>query len=70
MLRRQGSTYCRAVLGEIRRSNRIRGLRLSLPRRRRDGGRLYAGTGISPDIIGACIRAYINALNKIVYEGN
>ena len=38
--------------------------------RLRDGGRLYAGTGISPDIIGACIRAYINALNKIVYEGN
>ncbi len=36
--------------------------------RLRDGGRLFAGTGISPDIIGACIRAYINALNKIVHE--
>ena len=36
--------------------------------RLRDEGRLVAGTGISPDIIGACIRAYINALNKIVYE--
>ena len=38
--------------------------------RLRAGGRLYAGTGISTDIVGACIRAYINALNKIVYEEN
>ena len=36
--------------------------------RLRDGGRLYSGNGISTDIVGACIRAYINALNKIVYE--
>ncbi len=36
--------------------------------RLRDGGKLFAGNGISTDIIGACIRAYINALNKIVYE--
>ena len=36
--------------------------------RLRDGGKLYAGNGISTDIVGACIRAYINALNKIVYE--
>ncbi|MBR3504821.1 MAG: hypothetical protein IKO07_11370 [Clostridia bacterium] len=34
----------------------------------RAGGRLYSGNGISTDIIGASIRAYINALNKIVYE--
>lgn len=34
----------------------------------RSGGRLYSGTGISTDINGASIRAYINALNKIVYE--
>ncbi len=34
----------------------------------RSGGKLYSGTGISTDIIGASIRAYINALNKIVYE--
>ena len=34
----------------------------------RSNGKLYAGTGISTDIIGASIRAYINALNKIVYE--
>ena len=34
----------------------------------RSGGRLYSGTGISTDIIGASIRAYISALNKIVYE--
>ena len=31
-------------------------------------GKLYAGRGISTDIIGASIRAYVNALNKIVYE--
>lgn len=31
-------------------------------------GRLYSGRGISTDVIGAAIRAYINALNKIVYE--
>ncbi|MBR0462962.1 MAG: hypothetical protein IJJ23_01060, partial [Clostridia bacterium] len=31
-------------------------------------GKLYSGTGISTDIIGASIRAYLNALNKIVYE--
>ena len=35
----------------------------------RTGGRLYSGSGISTDIIGASIRAYISALNKIVYEG-
>lgn len=34
----------------------------------RSGGRLYSGRGISTDIIGASIRAYVNALNKIVYE--
>ncbi len=32
--------------------------------------RLYSGKGISTDIIGASIRAYLNALNKIVYEEN
>ncbi len=31
-------------------------------------GKLYSGTGISTDILGASIRAYINAVNKIVYE--
>ncbi len=34
----------------------------------RDGGVLYSGNGVSTDIIGASIRAYINALNKIVYD--
>lgn len=34
----------------------------------RSDGKLYSGTGISTDIIGASIRAYINAVNKIVYE--
>ncbi|MCR5041448.1 MAG: 2-isopropylmalate synthase, partial [Clostridia bacterium] len=35
----------------------------------RDGGKVYSGSGISTDIIGAAVRAYISALNKIVYEG-
>lgn len=34
----------------------------------RAGGKLYSGNGISTDIIGASIRAYISAVNKIVYE--
>ena len=34
----------------------------------RSNGKLYSGRGISTDILGASIRAYINALNKIVYE--
>lgn len=34
----------------------------------RSNGKLYSGNGISTDIIGASIRAYVNALNKIVYE--
>ena len=34
----------------------------------RSGGRVYSGNGISTDIIGASIRAYLSALNKIVYE--
>ena len=35
----------------------------------RADGKLYSGNGISTDIIGAGIRAYLNAVNKIVYEG-
>ncbi|WP_165253049.1 alpha-isopropylmalate synthase regulatory domain-containing protein [Adlercreutzia sp. ZJ304] len=31
-------------------------------------GKIYSGRGISTDIIGSSIRAYINALNKVVYE--
>ena len=34
----------------------------------RASGKLYSGRGISTDIIGASIRAYINALNKICFE--
>ncbi len=34
----------------------------------RSGGKLYSGRGISTDIVGASIKAYVNALNKIVYE--
>ena len=36
----------------------------------RADGKLYSGRGISTDIIGATIRAYLNALNKIVYGEN
>ena len=36
--------------------------------RLRNNGKLYAGNGSSTDIVAASIRAYINALNKIVYE--
>ena len=36
--------------------------------RLRSNGKLYAGNGVSTDIIGASIRAYISALNKITYE--
>ncbi len=38
--------------------------------RLRDDGKLYSGRGISTDIVGSAIRAYINALNKIVYREN
>lgn len=34
----------------------------------RANGKVYSGRGISTDIVGASIQAYINALNKIVYE--
>ena len=34
----------------------------------RADGRVYSGNGISTDIIGASIRAYLSALNKIIYE--
>ena len=34
----------------------------------RADGKVYSGSGISTDIIGASIRAYISALNKIVYD--
>lgn len=39
----------------------------ALVRLRANGG-LYSGNGLSTDIVAASIRAYINALNKIVYE--
>ena len=34
----------------------------------RAGGKVYSGSGISTDIVGAGIQAYLSALNKIVYE--
>lgn len=34
----------------------------------RAGGKVFSGKGISTDIVGASIAAYLNALNKIVYE--
>ena len=34
----------------------------------RNNGRLYSGNGVSPDIVSAGVRAYINALNKILND--
>lgn len=34
----------------------------------RSNGKIYSGRGISTDIVGASVHAYINALNKIVFE--
>jgi 2-isopropylmalate synthase len=34
----------------------------------RSGNKVYSGEGISTDIVGAGIQAYLSALNKIVYE--
>ena len=34
----------------------------------RAGGKVFSGRGISTDIVGAGIEAYLSALNKIVYE--
>ncbi len=31
-------------------------------------GRAYSGRGLSTDIVGASVRAYINAVNKVIYE--
>ncbi|MBP5153975.1 MAG: hypothetical protein ILP12_03070 [Lachnospiraceae bacterium] len=36
--------------------------------RLRCNGKLYAGNGLSTDIVGASIQAYVNALNKIVFD--
>ncbi len=36
--------------------------------RLRSDGKLYSGRGISTDIVGSSIHAYLNALNKIAYE--
>ncbi|MBQ8583436.1 MAG: hypothetical protein IJ488_02355 [Clostridia bacterium] len=34
----------------------------------RSAGKVYSGRGISTDIVGAGIQAYLSALNKIIYE--
>ena len=34
----------------------------------RSNGKLFSGRGISTDIVGASVHAYISALNKITYE--
>jgi len=34
----------------------------------RNNGKLYSGRGLSTDIVGSSIMAYINALNKIMFE--
>ncbi len=38
--------------------------------RLRANGKLYSGRGVSTDIVGASLRAYVSALNKIVYDEN
>ncbi|NLL63585.1 MAG: hypothetical protein GX241_05000 [Ruminococcaceae bacterium] len=40
----------------------------ALVKLRADNGKLYSGSAVSTDIIGASVRAYINAINKIIYE--
>jgi len=40
----------------------------AIVRLRSNDGKLYSGHGISTDIVGASIRAYVSALNKIAYE--
>ncbi len=42
----------------------------ALVKLRSDSGKLYSGIGISTDVIGASINAYLNALNKIAFEEN
>ena len=37
-------------------------------RLRADDGRVYSGRGLSTDVIGSSIQAYVAAVNKIVYE--
>ncbi len=34
----------------------------------RANGKVYSGRGLSTDIIGASVRAYINAVNKVIFE--
>jgi len=34
----------------------------------RYGGKLYSGRGVSTDIVGASIRAYLSAVNKIIFD--
>ncbi len=34
----------------------------------RYNGKLYSGRGLSTDIVGASIRAYLSAVNKVVFE--
>lgn len=34
----------------------------------RENGKLYPGQGISTDIVGAAVHAYLSAVNKIIYE--
>lgn len=34
----------------------------------RANGRVYSGRGLSTDIIGASVRAYLNAVNKVIFE--
>jgi 2-isopropylmalate synthase len=36
--------------------------------RLRYGGKVYSGRGVSRDIVGSSLMAYLNAVNKMAYE--
>ena len=57
-------TWVRSLLGYTKRRAKTK----AFARKFLSGGKLYSGNGISTDIIGASIRAYLSAVNKIVYE--
>lgn len=42
----------------------------SIVKLRAASGKLYSGQGVSTDIIGGAVKAYLNALNKICFEEN
>ena len=71
LFRRRHVTFDHAFTSPLRRAVQTTAERYPyFSVRLRSGGKLYSGRGISTDIVGSSIMAYINALNKIVYEEN